>query len=250
MIDQRAVLEWLVDAPEAWHAWRARRLLGDSQPAAPPIPYQDDLGGALGPSDQPSPGATGEFLCHLNLLGLGDDGAAVIAADWLEEMRTPALAWLDRPDDVPGDLDTPGGARVWATAAAACGLSVMGRDPGPRAFELLQGEADSDGRFTGGAYASFAAAAAYWLHAGPENEMSEWTLKWCRESDDDWWGPWEYATALTFWAAAGIPGEHPSVEWFVGELWEQAPGDGWSDDPGLTLRVLEVTSSLGVWGQG
>lgn len=244
MIDNSALNE-LVNSTDPWHAWRAKRLLGGDAPM-PPIPYQDELGGALGPSDQPSPGATGEFICHLEVLGAGSEAAAVIAADWLADMRTPAMAWLDRPDDVPGDLDTPGGARVWATASATCGLLVAGRDPGSRAFDLLRGESDNDGRFTGGAYPTFAAAAAYWAHAGPENELSEWALRWCRENSDESWTPWDYATALTFWAAVGIPAEHSTLEWFLNELWEEAPSEGWAEDPGLTLRTLELVRCLGI----
>ncbi|MDQ4124839.1 MAG: hypothetical protein M3134_04455, partial [Actinomycetota bacterium] len=188
---------------------------------------------------------TGEGLCHLVVLGLGDSGAAAIAADWLEEARTPALAWLDPPEEVPGELDNPAASRVWATAAAACGLMAVGRDPGPRAMTLLRGEADSAGRFTGGGYPTFAAAGAFWLAEGPKTEMAEWGLKWAREADDEWWGPWERATALTFWTAAGIPIENATAEEFVEELREAAPDAGWDDDLGLTLRALELIDALG-----
>lgn len=215
-------------------------------PAEPPeIPYQDELGGFIGPSGQPSPGATGEALCHLKLLDLDGSGPATIAADWLLEMRTPAMAWLDRPDDVPGDLDTPGGARVWATASAACGLLAVGRDPGSRAFDLLRGEADTEGRFTGGAYPTFAAAAAYWLQAGPKTEMAEWALRWAREFDEEWWGSWERATALTFWGAAGIPAESSTVEYFLDSLIEGIAVED-EEDLGLIVRTLELIAHFGV----
>jgi len=199
----------------------------------------------LGPGGRASPGATGEALCHLKLLGLGASGPGVIAGDWLLEVRTPARAWLDAPDDVPGVLDAPGGARVWATASAVCGLLAVGRDPGERALELLRGEAGVDGAVTGGAYPTFAAAGAWWQTLGPESEMSEWALRWAREADDDWWSGWERATALTFWAAAGIPLEHPSVDGFVDRLQEEPDAQGWPEDLGLTLRTLEVLTYLG-----
>ncbi len=117
---------------------------------------------------------------------------------------------------------------------------AVGGAPGHRAIDLLRGEADLQGRFTGGAYPTFAAAGAYWLKEGPKTEMAEWALRWARENTEEWWGPWEYATALTFWGAAGIPSEHQSVEMFIEGLKADAPADGFGDDLGLTLRVLEL----------
>lgn len=244
-LDAASALERVLSNGDEWQSWRALRLAGETVGDMPPIPYQDDEGAFAGPGGRPSPGATGEGLCHLVVLGLGDSGAAAIAADWLEEARTPALAWLDPPEEVPGELDNPAASRVWATASAACGLMAVGRDPGHRALSLLRGEADSAGRFTGGGYPTFAAAGAFWLAEGPKTEMAEWGLKWAREAEEEWWGPWERATALTFWAAAGIPVENATVEGFVDELREAAPEQGWEDDLGLTLRTLELIAALG-----
>ena len=245
-IDVRAALERVLSEGDEWQAWRALRLLGDTTPDLPSIPAQEEEGGFVGPGGTPSPGATGEALCHLVALGLRDSAPCAIAADWLEEARTPAQAWLDAPDDVPGALDSYGGALVWATASAVCGLLAVGRDPGHRAIDLLRGEADMEGRFTGGAYSTFAAAGAYWLAEGPKTEIAEWSLRWAREWEEDWWGPWERATALTFWAAAGIPSEHRTVELFLETLSQESPPDGFGDDHGLTLRTLEVMDHFGV----
>jgi hypothetical protein len=245
-----AVLRRAVAEGDGWQAWRARRLLGERPGEMPFVPAQDEVGGFVGPGGAASPGATGEALCHLVLLGLSNSGAAVIAADWLDEARTPAQAWLDSPHEVPGILDTQAGARVWATASATCGLLSMGRDPGPRALDLLRGEADLEGRFTGGAYPTFAAAGAYWLSEGPKTEMAEWALRWTRESQEEWWGPWERATALTFWGAAGIPLEHPTVDSFLDGLRSEAPDEGWTEDLGLSLRTLELMAHFeGVRGR-
>lgn len=74
--------------------------------------------------------------------------------------------------------------------------------------------------------------------------MAEWALRWAREMVDESWGPWERATALTFWAAAGIPAEHPTVELFLDELKEEAPAPGWPNDLELTLRTLELSASF------
>jgi hypothetical protein len=245
-IDRDRALEKVLSTGDEWQSWRALRLDGDGGPEPPRIPAQDDEGGFVGPEGMASPGSTGEALCHLVVLGLGDSGPAAIAADWLESRRTPALAWLDSPLDVPGELDDPGGARVWATAAAACGLLAAGRDPGPRAAALLSGEAATDGHFTGGAYPTFAAAGVYWQSAGPKSEMAEWALRWARETQEEWWQGWEHASALTFWAAAGVPAEHPTVDAFAEALREEAPPDGWPGDAGLTLRALELFSFYGM----
>lgn len=245
MIDRDLALERVLAEGDEWQSWRALRLSGE-QPGHPPAPpAQDEEGGFIGPTGSPSPGATGEGLCHLVLLGLDVSGPATVAADWLQEARTPAEAWLDSPQDVPGELDNPAAGRVWATASATCGLLAVDRDPGHRAIDLLRGEADLEGRFTGGAYPTFAAAAAYWLKEGPKTEMAEWALRWARENQEDWWGPWEYATALTFWAGARIPAEHASVDVFMDELLERSPAAGFDDDLGLTLRVLELVSYFG-----
>lgn len=225
---------------DEWQSWRALRLSGEKLGDPPAIPDQDGEGGFYGPSGRVSPGATGFALCHLVVLGLDVSGPATTAADWLLEARTPAEAWLDAPDDVPGPLDTPAGGRVWATASAACGLLAVARKPGQRAINLLRGEADLEGRFTGGAYPTFAAAGAYWLAEGPKTEMTEWSLRWVREWQEEWWGPWEQVTGLTFWAAAGIPGEHSSVEHFLDALFSAAPPQGWPDDLELTARALEL----------
>jgi hypothetical protein len=239
-IDRGGVLRRAVAEGDDWQAWRARRLLREPIGEMPFVPAQDEEGGFIGPSGATSPGATGEALCHLVILGLQDSGAAAIAADWLEEVRTPAKAWLDHPDEVPGVLDTHAGARVWATASASCGLLALGRDPGPRAIDLLRGEADLEGRFTGGAYPTFAAAGAYWRAEGPKTEMAEWALRWAREAQEEWWGSWERASALTFWGAAGIPLEHPTAETFLEALRAEAPAEGWADDLSLSLRTLEL----------
>ena len=244
-IEPEAALERALAEGDEWQSWRALRLAGDDPGPLPFLPAQDEEGGFIGPAGQVSPGATGEALSHLTILGLAKSGPATVAADWLEEVRTPAEAWLDPPDEVPGELDTPAAGRVWATAAATCGLLAVGRDPGHRAIDLLRGEADQDGRFTGGAYVTFAAAGAYWLVEGPKTEMAEWALRWAREWQEDWWGPWERATALTFWASAGIPFEHASVELFVEQLRTGAPSPGWDDDLGLTLRTLELVAHFG-----
>ena len=239
-LDRQAVLDRAVSGGDDWQLWRAARLLHQQTGQMPFVPAQDDVGAFAGLSGRASPGATGEALCHFVILGLQASGSATIAAEWLEASRTPAMAWLDAPDDVPGRLETPAAGRVWATASAACGLLASGRDPGHRAIDLLRGEADLQGRFTGGAYPTFAAAGAYWLSEGPKTEMAEWALRWAREGDDEWWGPWERATALTFWGAAGIPLEHPSVELFLETLSDEAPDEGWDDDLGLSLRALEL----------
>ena len=245
MIDRELALERVLAAGDEWQSWRALRLGGDQPSDVPRPPAQELEGSFIGPTGASSPGATGEALCHLVVLGLDVSGAAAIAADWLQEARTPAEAWLDSPQDVPGELDNPAGGRVWATAAATCGLLALDRDPGPRAIDLLRGEADPEGRFTGGAYPTFAAAGAYWLTEGPKTEMAEWALRWSRENQEQWWGPWEYATALTFWAGARIPPEHASVDAFIEELMEASPQTGFEDDLGLTLRVLELMSYFG-----
>ena len=243
-IDFDSALERALGDGDEWQSWRARRLAGEPVGDAPSIPAQDAEGGFIGPGGGTSPGATGEALCHLAILGLAASGPVAIAADWLEAARTPARAWLDHPDEVPGDLDNPAAARVWATASASCGLLAVGRDPGARAIDLLRGEADQEGRFTGGAYPTFAAAGAYWRAQGPGTEMAEWALRWARESSDTWWAGWERATALTFWLAAGIPADHPSVEVFMDELRDKAAPDGWADDLGLTLRTLELLATV------
>jgi len=244
-IDEGFALEQVLAHGDEWQSWRALRLSGEAPAEIPEIPSQHEEGGYIGPSGRPSPGATGEGLCHLRILGLEGSGAAAIAGDFLDESRTPAQAWLDSPDDVAGELEEPAGSRVWATASAACGLLAIGLDPGERAFTLLRTEADSNGRFTGGAYPTFAAAGAWWLKEGPQTEMSEWGLRWAREWTEEWWGPWERATALTFWGAAGIPAENSTVELFLEELQESAPPGGWPDDLGLTLRTLELTHHFG-----
>jgi hypothetical protein len=232
---------------DEWQSWRALRLSGDDPGPLPNLPDQDGEGGFIGPSGRgASTGATGEAICHLVILGLDVSGPATVAADWLLEARTPAEAWLDAPDDVPGTVDDPAAGRVWATSAATCGLLALDRNPGPRAIELLRGEADQQGRFTGGAYPTFAAAGVYWLAEGPKTEMAEWALRWAREQlDEDAWGAWEMATALTFWGAARVPAEHLSADRFADTLRGIAPPEGWVQDVELTLRALESLEHFG-----
>ena len=247
-IDKNLALERIRGSGDEWESWRALRLSGESVGPMPTPHHQDGEGGFVGPSERRvSPGATGEALCHLVVLGQDVSGAAAIAADWLLVARTPAEAWLDAPDDVPGTLDNPAAGRVWATASATYGLLAMDRDPGPQAIDLLRGEADQEGRFTGGAYPTFAAAGAYWLAEGPKTEMAEWALRWSREQlEDDLWGPWEISTALIFWAAAGITVDHLTVDAFGDALNDAAPAEGWTDSVELTLRSLEVSGYLGL----
>jgi hypothetical protein len=243
-IDRDLALERVLSQGDEWQSWRATRLTG-GETSEPTPTHQDDLGGFRGPSGRLSPGATGLELCHLVLIGLRSAAPTTIAGDWLLEARTPAQAWLDAPDDVPGELDNIAGGRVWATAAAACGLLSVGRDPGHRAIDLLRGEADMEGRFTGGAYPTFAAAGVYWMAEGSKTEMAEWALRWARDWQDDWWGAAEQVSALTFWWAAGIPPEHASVELFLEDLSAGAPSEGFTDDLELTLRALEVLHYFG-----
>jgi hypothetical protein len=249
-LDRDAALERVLAEGDEWQSWRALRLSGETPPAMPSIPEQDDEGGFAGESGRPSPGETGLALAHLVVIGQGGSGPATVAADWLLEARTPAEAWLDSPDDVPGVIDTPAAGRVWATASATCALLAAGADPGRRAIDLLRGEADLEGRFTGGAYPTFAAAGTFWIADGPKTEMAEWALRWTREWAEDWWGPWEFATALTFWGAAGVQLEHASVDGFMDRLLdgttsEGPAADGWPDDLELTLRAIELAAHFG-----
>ena len=233
-------IERALEEGDGWQIHRARRLRGeDVEPVAPT--GQDELGAFVGPTGEPSPGATGLALCHLKLLGLGSSGPAVIAADWLLEVRTPAQAWLDAPAQVPGELDTPAAGRVWATASAACALLATGRDPGPRALDLLRGEADQEGRFTGGAYPTFAAAGAYWLATGPKTEMAEWALRWARENADESWDAETFVSGLIFWLAAGISPDHATIEVFMDEL----RGRDEQDHLEISLRTAELRAHLG-----
>ena len=179
-VDRDLVIESALEQGDGWQTWRARRLTGDQRDQMPFLPQQDELGAFAGRSGRASPGATGREVCHLVILEAAGSGAAAVAADWLEGARTPARAWLDHPEDVPGPLENPAAGRVWATASASCALLACGRDPGHRAIDLLRGEADLEGRFTGGAYPTFAAAGAYWLSEGPKTEMAEWALRWAR----------------------------------------------------------------------
>ena len=245
-LDKELALEHVLDAGEEWQSWRALRVGGDDAGTMPAIPDQDELGSFAGSSGRGSPGETGLALCHLAVVGVGGSGPGVIAADWLESVRTPAQAWLDPPTDVPGEVDEPAAGRVWATASAACGLLAVERSPGPRALDLLRGEADNEGRFTGGAYPTFAAAGAFWLGEGPKTEMAEWALRWCREWAEDWWEAWERVCALTYWGAAGVPVEQPSVDRFLDELLEEPGPEGW-EDVELTLRALELAKHYAVW---
>lgn len=244
-INRELALERVLSEGDEWQSWRALRVSGEAVGVPPRHPYQNEDGSFFGPGGNASPGATGEALCHLAILGMSRSDAARAATEWLGSARTPAQAWLDAPDDVPGELETPAGARVWATASASCGLLAVDVDPGHRAIDLLRGEADLQGRFTGGGYPTFAAAGAYWLREGPKTEMAEWALRWAREGSKEWWGPWERATALTFWGAARIPVENQSVELFIEELSDAASAEGFADDLGLTLRTLELLAHFG-----
>jgi hypothetical protein len=245
VIDPDLALERILESSDEWHSWRALRIANDAPPEIPLPSLQDPLGGFEGIGGRLSPGATGEALCHLKVAGLGNSPSAVIAADWLEEMRTPAGAWLDAPTEVPGEIQEMAAGRVWATASAACGLLAVGRAPGHRALTLLATEADSEGRFTGGTYPTFAAGGLFWLAQGPRTEIAEWALRWAREWEEDWWGPWELVTALTFWGAAGIPAENASVELFLDRLGSAGGSQGWPEDAELTLRTLEVFEYFG-----
>jgi hypothetical protein len=244
-IDKDGALQRALEKGDEWQSWRALRLSGDDPGEIPAVPGQSNDGGFSGASGRASPGATGEALCHFVILDCSDSRPAAAAVNWLEASRTPARAWLDAPDDVPGVLDTPAAGRVWATASAACGVLAVGRDPGHRAIDLLRGEADQDGRFTGGAYPTFAASGAYWIAEGPTTEIAEWGLRWAREWREEWWEAWEFATALTFWGAANIPLEHPTVDMFIEDLREGAPPEGWESDLELTLRTIELLGHFG-----
>ena len=237
-IDTEAALENVLSRGDEWHCWRALKLSGDEPGAMPMIPLQREDGAFLDSGGTASTAATGTGLCHLSLIELHLSDAARQAADWLEGAKTPSQAWTDTAEHVPGKLTTPGGIEVWATAAAACGLLSLGRDPGPRAIDLLRGEADLEGRVTGGAYPTFAAAAAYWLAEGPKTEMAEWGLRWARENAEEW-GPQEWSSALVFWGAARIPPEHLSVDTFTELLRDAAAPEGFADLE-LTLTTLEL----------
>ncbi|MBA3584949.1 MAG: hypothetical protein H0W36_10570 [Gemmatimonadetes bacterium] len=52
-------------------------------------------------------------------------------------------------------------------------------------------------------------------------------------------GPEEWASALVFWAAAGIPPEHLSVDTFTELLRDAAAPEGFADLE-LTLTTLEL----------
>ena len=243
-IDIDVAVEQVLTQGDEWHCWRALRLTGEEPGEMPMIPLQREDGAFLDSAGRPSTGATGAGLCHLSLIDLQGSDAARRAGDWLEGAKTQSQAWTDDAEQVPGELTTPGGIEVWATAAATCGLLSLGRDPGPRAIDLLRGEADLEGRVTGGPYPTFAAAAAYWIAEGPKTEMAEWGLRWARENAEEW-GPQEWSSALVFWAAARIPPDHLSVDTFTELLQAAAVPEGFSDLE-LTMTTLELLERYGV----
>lgn len=243
-VDAVLALERVLAEGDEWQSWRALHLSGEDMGDPPLVTGQDPEGAFLGPSGRPSPGATGKGLCHLTVIGQTAARPALAAANWLERARTPARTWVDGPGDVPGELGTPGIAEVWATAAAATGLLAAGRDPGGRAFDLLRAEADLQGRFTGGVYPTCAAAGAYRLAEGPKSEMAEWALRWARETEDEDWDPAARVAALTFWGAARLPPEHPTVELILDDLQEAGAADGWPDTE-LSLQALELFGFFG-----
>ena len=226
-------------AGSEWQRYRARRLLGQATGAAPEPDGQTEDGAFAGPAGGPSPGATGLELCHLEMLGLMAAAAAKLAVTWLEAIRTPAGLWEDEPSETPGELDTPRAGQVWATASAACGLLAAGRDPGPRALDELRGLVDTEGYVMGGAYTTAAAAGVWWLADGPGNEIAETSLDWAARHADGW-GIYEVLAALTFWAGAGIPRDHPAVRRSLSQVRALDPVS-W-DDPEPVLRAAETVA--------
>ncbi|MDQ4124467.1 MAG: hypothetical protein M3134_02555, partial [Actinomycetota bacterium] len=63
-LDPGAAIERVLAEGDEWQSWRALRLSGEAPGDVPAIPYQDDEGAFAGPGGRPSPGATGEGLCH------------------------------------------------------------------------------------------------------------------------------------------------------------------------------------------
>lgn len=239
-LQEDAALESVLAAGDDWQSWRALRLSADAPGPPPRPPSQLDDGAFPSAAGAASAGATAQELCHLVILGLEATPAARAAGRWLLEARTPAGAWLDHPDAIVSGAEEPAAGRVWATAAAVCALLACGHDPGGRAIALLRGEAEQDGRLTGGVHPTFAGAAAFWRTWGPTSEMAEWALRWARELEEDVLGPDDLVAALTLWGAAGVPAEHPSVDDYLERLRSRAPGPGWEDDLELTLRTLEL----------
>ncbi len=228
---------------ELWQEWRARRLDGRTDEPMPDPPGRDDEGGWIGAAGKTDPGTTGEAVCHLVMIGQAGSGPAVVACDWLEEVRTPAGAWLAVLADAPPDVEGTAGPRVWATASASLALLATGRDPGDRALMLLHGESDQHGAFTGGLRPTAAAAGAFWLARGPKSELAEWGLRWARENVSEW-GPAELTSALVSWAAAGIPADHVSVIEFCEALRAELEAAGGELNEDMRLRALEALHVL------
>ena len=100
------------------------------------------------------------------------------------------------------------------------------------------------GRFTGGAYPTFAAAAAYWLAEGPKTEMAEWALRWAREFQEDVVGAMGARHRADVLGGGGHPRRPPHGGRLSGRLaWTRLPGEGWPDDLGLTLVLWSSSRS-------
>ncbi len=226
-----------------WLDWRARRLETGAAGPMPDPPGRDEEGGWIGMGGRPDPGSTGEAVCHLLMLGQGGTGPAVVACDWLEEVRTPAGAWLAVMADAPPDVEGMAGPRVWATASASLALLASRRDPGDRALMLLHGESDQYGAFTGGLRVTAAAAGAFWIAKGPKSELAEWGLRWARENVAEQ-GPRELTATLISWAAAGIPADHASVVTFCDALGAELEVAGPELNAESRLRALEAMQIL------
>ena len=146
-IDVEAAAEQVLARGGKRQCWPTLKLSGEEPGDIPLIPLQREDGAFL--EHQPEGGYRRQprhKFSHLRLIELQASDSARRAGDWLEGAKTPSQAWTDTAEHVPGQLTTPGGIEVWATTAAACGLLSLGRDPGPRAIDLLRGEADLEGR--------------------------------------------------------------------------------------------------------
>lgn len=90
-LNRDVALERALETGDDWQSWRSLRLFGDTMEEVPQVPYQDPDGGFIGPSGRPSPGATGEGLCHLRMIGLGGGSATAMAARWLLTARRKSV---------------------------------------------------------------------------------------------------------------------------------------------------------------
>jgi len=258
-------LEYILKNGTTWEQWRAKRLMGSTEPPPAGWAERQNPDGGWRSREFMSPvsnmGSTSVSLMRMVWSGLGDTPECRATVAFLRRTQQPDGRWTEDPAQYganppawnrPGDLTVA----LWATANTAACLCALGlaHDPATeKAVAWMEANRPADGVFPGYLSTTHAMAAAYHMRgqrSEAERHLSDSLHILFEYRDEPWFDVMDLTWALILWGLAGLDTRAEAVRAYRDELLKRrGPGGVWTSrypgcDAQYTLEALEILKAL------